>query len=300
MLLQELNGHDNIIRLLNVIKAENNMDLYLVFEYMETDLYNVIRANILKDIHQKFVVYQMFKALKYLHSAEIIHRDLKPSNVFINSDCHVKLGDFGLARTMSNDTIKHQPLVTDYVATRWYRAPEMLLGSTNYGMPVDMWSIGCIMVEMLIGKALFPGTSTKNQIALVLEITGLPKKEDYNEIRDKYQLQAEYYHLPNNIKRKSLKRLIPYIEKDCYDLIIKLLAFDPSIRPTVEEALEHPYVSQFHNIDEEIVCDRKIQIALDDNKRYKINYYQKKLYEEVLKRKLEIRKKILENFNKKK
>ena len=122
MLLQELNGHDNIIRLLNVIKAQNDIDLYLVFDYMEADLFNVIRANILQDIHKKFIIYQILKALKFIHSADIIHRDLKPSNIFINSDSHVKLGDFGLART-----VDHNPhmggVVTEYVATRWYRAP---------------------------------------------------------------------------------------------------------------------------------------------------------------------------------
>ena len=97
MLLQELNGHNNIIRLLNVIKAENNLDLYLIFDYMEADLFNVIRARILEDIHKKYIIYQTLKALKFIHSADIIHRDLKPSNIFINSDSRVKLGDFGLA-----------------------------------------------------------------------------------------------------------------------------------------------------------------------------------------------------------
>ena len=101
MLLQELNGHENIISLLNVIKAENEKDIYLVFEYMETDLHTVIRANILEPIHKKFIMYQLFKALKFLHSAGIIHRDLKPSNILINSDSFIKVCDFGLARCTS-------------------------------------------------------------------------------------------------------------------------------------------------------------------------------------------------------
>ena len=138
------------------------MDLYLIFEYMESDLYNVIKANILKDIHKKAIIYQILKALKFIHTANIVHRDLKPSNIFINSDCLVKIGDFGLARTLISQKKGYEPIVTDYVATRWYRAPEMLLGSPYYSKAVDMWSIGCILIETITRKPLFPGNSTKN------------------------------------------------------------------------------------------------------------------------------------------
>lgn len=300
MLLQELNGHENIIRLLNVIKAENNMDLYLIFEYMETDLYNVIKANLLQDVHKRFIIYQMLKAIKFIHSADIIHRDLKPSNIFINSDCQIKIGDFGLARTLSGSGKSSAPIVTDYVATRWYRAPEMLLGSKCYSKAIDMWSVGCILVELMYGHALFPGQSTKDQIMLVLQVTGLPDKDSYNIIKEKYKLDAEYYHLPDNIKKRSLRAYMPNAEKDCYDLVTKLLSFDPDKRLTVEEALEHPYVAMFHKSEEEIECDHKIKIILDDNKRYKIDYYRQKLYDEILKRKIEIRKKLLESLKKNK
>ena len=101
-LLNELN-HPNIIRLHNVIRAENDKDLYLVFEYREADLHNVISQRILQDIHIRFVVYQLAKAIKYLHSAELIHRDLKPSNILVNSDCHIKICDFGLVRCLAAD-----------------------------------------------------------------------------------------------------------------------------------------------------------------------------------------------------
>ena len=132
MFLQELNGHENIIRLRNIIRAENNKDLYLVFDFMETDLHHVIRANILEEIHKQYVIYQILKALKYIHSAELIHRDLKPSNVLINSECHVKVADFGLARSVAQIADDGKGVLTDYVATRWYRAPEILLGSKKY------------------------------------------------------------------------------------------------------------------------------------------------------------------------
>ena len=160
MFLQELNGHENIIRLRNIIKAENNKDLYLVFDFMETDLHHVIRAGILQDIHKQYIIYQTLKALKYIHSAELIHRDLKPSNILINSECHIKVADFGLARSVAAHGEDTNIKLTDYVATRWYRAPEILLGSTSYSKAVDMWSVGCILGELIVGKPIFPGTST--------------------------------------------------------------------------------------------------------------------------------------------
>lgn len=129
MLLQELNGHENIVKLFNVIKAENDKDLYLVFEYMESDLHAVIRAGILEEIHKVYIIYQTLKALKYMHSAQIIHRDLKPSNILINSECLVKVADFGLARSILQYDDESAPVMTEYVATRWYRAPEIVLGS---------------------------------------------------------------------------------------------------------------------------------------------------------------------------
>ena len=296
MLLQELNGHENIIRLLNVIKAENNMDLYLIFEYMESDLYNVIRANILQDIHKRYIIYQMLKALKFIHSADIIHRDLKPSNVFINSDCSIKLGDFGLARTLQNRKNGFLPIVTDYVATRWYRAPEMLLGATNYSKAVDMWSVGCILVELMTAKPLFPGKSTKNQIMLVLEVTGIPSKEDFEIVKENTGLQIDWEIFPLKMVKKSIKSIMPGSPSDAVDLVKKLLCFNPDQRLTVEQALEHSYLAGFHSEEDEYICDRKITIPLDDNKKYKIEEYRDKLYDEILRRKLEIRKKVLESL----
>ena len=210
MLLQELNGHDNIIRLLNVIRAENDLDLYLIFDYMEADLFNVIRAKILEEIHKKFIIYQTLKALKFIHSADIIHRDLKPSNIFINSDCHVKLGDFGLARTLNS---RKTGMITDYVATRWYRAPEMLLGSTNYGKPIDMWSVGCILFELVVGVPLLPGKSTKDMICMVFEVTGFPDREEFERVTNECEItKIEYDDLKNEKikKKKSFFNMIFY------------------------------------------------------------------------------------------
>ena len=154
--LQQMGSHENIIGLKNLLRAENDKDIYLVFEFMETDLHAAIRANILEDVHKQYIMYQAFKALKYMHSAELVHRDMKPAKLLLNAECLMKVADFGLARSViderNGDGELAPPCCTDYVATRWYRAPEILVGSDRYGKQVDMWSMGCIFAEMLQGK----------------------------------------------------------------------------------------------------------------------------------------------------
>ncbi|XP_070337931.1 mitogen-activated protein kinase 15 isoform X8 [Equus asinus] len=180
MLLQEFGDHPNIIRLLDVIRAENDRDIYLVLESMDTDLNAVIcKGGLLKDIHKRYIFYQLLRATKFIHSGHVIHRDQKPSNVLLDSSCLVKLCDFGLARSLSGlpEGPEGQAL-TEYVATRWYRAPEVLLSASRYTPGVDMWSLGCILGEMLRGKPLFPGTSTLHQLELILETIPPPSKED--------------------------------------------------------------------------------------------------------------------------
>lgn len=232
MFLQELN-HENIIRLFNVLRAENDRDIYLVFEFLETDLHQVIRANILEDIHKQYVVYQILRAIKYIHSGGLMHRDLKPSNCLLNAECHLKLCDFGLARSILADSPTQQNVVfTDYVATRWYRGPEILLGSTSYTKGVDMWAVGCILGELLIGQPLFPGTSTMNQLDRILEITGRPSAEDIEAINSPFA--ATMLDSIQNSQPKNLKDVFPKASDEAIDLLRKLLKFNPNKRLTAE------------------------------------------------------------------
>mmetsp|Transcript_11052 Transcript_11052/g.18482 ORF Transcript_11052/g.18482 Transcript_11052/m.18482 type:complete len:162 (+) Transcript_11052:267-752(+) len=160
----ELGGHPNIVNIINLRRAQNGLDIYIIFELMETDLHTIIRAEVCRDNQIRFIAWQVLKALKYIHSAEVCHRDLKPSNILVNRNCLAKLCDFGLARFMKDIDTFSDPVLTDYVATRWYRPPEILLGSPKYTLSIDIWSFGCILAEMYLSKPLFPGSSTLNQI----------------------------------------------------------------------------------------------------------------------------------------
>ena len=292
MFLQELNGHENIIRLRNIIKAENNKDLYLVFDHMEADLHHVIRAGILEEIHKQYVIYQLLKGMKYIHSAGLIHRDLKPANILINSDCQIKIGDFGLARSVNSSGDDTNIKLTDYVATRWYRAPEILLGSTKYSKAVDMWSIGCILGELIVGKAIFQGTSTLNQIEKVLELIGKPKTEDIEAVDSPHA--ATILSSINVTKKKSFQSFFANASETALDFLRKLLVFNPNHRLTIEEALKHPYVEQFSSPEEEIACDHIIEIQMDDNTKFSVKEYRSAIYDDISKKKREQKKRLIE------
>eukprot|EP01071_Lankesteria_metandrocarpae_P005032 Lankesteria_metandrocarpae@DN3817_c0_g1_i3.p1 len=285
MFLQELHGHDNIVRLLNVLKADNDRDIYLVFDYMETDLHAVIRAGILEEIHKQYIVYQLLKAIKYLHSGDLLHRDMKPSNILLNSECQVKIADFGLARSVATgkDDASNNPVLTDYVATRWYRAPEILLGSTKYTKGVDMWSLGCILGELVTGRPIFPGTSTMNQLERIMEVTGRPSPEQVDSMQSPFA--TTMLESLNLQKSKSFEEFFRGASRDAKDLLKQLLQFSPTGRISAERALKHPYVGQFHNQEEEPVCSKIIAIPIDDNTKYEVNDYREKVYTEVIRKK---------------
>ncbi|KAK2546193.1 Mapk15 [Columba livia] len=278
MFLQEFGEHPNIIKLLDVIRAQNDRDIYLVFESMETDLHAVIKkGNLLKDIHKCYILYQLLKATKFIHSGNVIHRDQKPSNVLLDAECFVKLCDFGLARALRQDGGGGAAL-TEYVATRWYRAPEVLLSSRRYTKGVDMWSIGCILGELLLGKPLFPGTSTVNQLERILRVVPAPAPEDILAMQSDYR--ASIINCMGCGQRVTLEEILPSSTPlPALDLLKKLLVFNPDKRLTAEEALQHPYVNRFHCPATEPSLDHDVILPLADDIQLSVAEYRNKLYE---------------------
>ncbi|NWW38341.1 MK15 kinase, partial [Panurus biarmicus] len=285
--LQEFGEHPNIIKLLDVIPAENDKDIYLIFESMETDLHAVIKkGNLLKDIHKCYILYQLLKATKFIHSGNVIHRDQKPSNVLLDARCCVKLCDFGLARSLCRrrGQPRASPALTEYVATRWYRAPEILLASRTYTKGVDMWSIGCILGEMLLGKPLFPGTSTMNQIEQILRVIPAPSPEDLLALQSEYKASV-IKHMSSRQRVAFEEIFPPSTPLPALDLLKKLLVFNPDKRLTAEEALQHPYVSRFHCPAREPSLDFDVILPLGDDVQLSVAEYRNKLYEMILEKK---------------
>ncbi|XVE84823.1 hypothetical protein DITRI_Ditri17bG0043800 [Diplodiscus trichospermus] len=201
-----------------------------------------------KDIYV-FFLYQLLRGLKYIHTANVFHRDLKPKNILANADCKLKICDFGLARVAFNDT----PTVifwTDYVATRWYRAPE-LCGSffSKYTPAIDIWSIGCIFAELLTGKPLFPGKNVVHQLDLMTDLLGTPSAEAIARVRNE---KARRY-LSSMRKKKPIpfSQKFPNADPLALRLLERMLAFEPKDRPTAEEALADPYFKSLAKVERE-------------------------------------------------
>lgn len=172
--------HENVIELKTIINPgpiEEFKEIYAIFELMETDLGSIIKSKQELSLdHIQFFMYQILRGMKYCHSAGILHRDLKPRNLLVNSNCDLKICDFGLSRADIPEFYECGSM-TDYISTRWYRAPELLFGSVYYTAAVDVWSIGWIFAELLTRTSFLPGTDTENQLELIIEMIGIPSKD---------------------------------------------------------------------------------------------------------------------------
>ncbi|XP_042779889.1 mitogen-activated protein kinase 15 isoform X2 [Panthera leo] len=285
MLLQQLGDHPNIIRLLDVIRAENDRDIYLVFESMDTDLNAVIcKGRLLKDVHKRFIMYQLLRATKFIHSGGVIHRDQKPSNILLDASCLVKLCDFGLARPLGGlPEGPEGPALTDYVATRWYRPPEVLLSSSWYTPGVDMWSLGCILGEMLRGRPLFPGTSTLHQLELILGTIPPPSKEDLLALSSSFS--ASVLPCLGSRPRQTLDALLPPdTPPEALDLLKGLLVFAPGKRLSAAQALRHPYVQRFHCPAREQTLDAAVRLPVLEGVQLSAPEYRRRVYQMILER----------------
>ncbi|OWZ45106.1 extracellular signal-regulated kinase 1/2 [Cryptococcus neoformans c45] len=281
---------ENIISVLDIIKPpsyDTFKEVYLVQELLETDLHRVIRTQDLSDDHCQYFLYQTCRALKALHSAEIIHRDLKPSNLLLNANCDLKVCDFGLARSTQTAFPaegNNQGFMTEYVATRWYRAPEVMLSFRMYTKSIDVWSVGCILAEMLSGKPLFPGKDYHNQLALILDVLGTPTIDEFHAITSKRS--KDYIRSLPFRKKRTFESIYPNANPLAIDFLRKTLTcksyvhfspsplpppqkkkkrkpaltpdppflapiVDPRKRYTVEQCLAHPYLDAYHDPEDE-------------------------------------------------
>ncbi|CAK9184822.1 unnamed protein product [Ilex paraguariensis] len=243
--------HANIIKIKDIIKPperETFNDVYIVYELMDTDLHQIIRSSqALTEDHCQYFLYQLLRGLKYIHSANVLHRDLKPSNLLLNADCDLKICDFGLARTTSETDF-----MTEYVVTRWYRAPELLLNCSAYTAAIDIWSVGCILMEIIKREPLFPGKDYVQQLGLITELLGSPEESDLGFLRS--DNARRYVKQLPHFPRQPFLQKFPDMSPVAIDLAEKMLVFDPAKRITVEEALNHPFLSSLHEINEEPTC----------------------------------------------
>ncbi|XVF52245.1 hypothetical protein PTKIN_Ptkin05aG0003500 [Pterospermum kingtungense] len=225
-------NHPNIVKLKEVIR-ENDI-LYFVFEYMECNLYQLMkdREKLFSEVEIRNWCFQVFQGLAYMHQRGYFHRDLKPENLLVTKDT-IKIADFGLAREISS-----RPPYTEYVSTRWYRAPEVLLQSNLYTSKVDMWAMGAIMAELFTLRPLFPGSSEADEIYKICSVIGTPVKDLWPDGLN--LASAINYQFPQ-FSGVHLSVLIPSASDDAINLITSLCSWDPCKRPTSAEALQHPF-----------------------------------------------------------
>ncbi|KAM6971248.1 serine/threonine-protein kinase MAK isoform 5-T6 [Tautogolabrus adspersus] len=231
--LKKLN-HANVVKLKEVIRENDH--LYFVFEYMKENLYQLMKDRENKMFSEneiRNIMFQVLSGLVFVHKHGFFHRDMKPENLLCMGPELVKIADFGLARE-----IRSKPPYTDYVSTRWYRAPEVLLRSSTYSSPIDLWAVGCIMAELYTLRPLFPGNSEVDEVFKICQVLGTVKKTDWPE---GYQLaSAMNFRFPQCVPT-HLKTLIPNASNEAIVLMKDLLQWDPKKRPTAVQALRYPY-----------------------------------------------------------
>ncbi|KAH8376530.1 hypothetical protein KR093_000013 [Drosophila rubida] len=246
-------SHPNIVKLKEVIRE--NDTLYFVFEYMKENLYQMIkdRDTHLPEPELKSILFQVLTGLAFMHRHGFFHRDLKPENLLCSGPELIKIADFGLARE-----IRSRPPFTDYVSTRWYRAPEVLLHSTNYGSTIDLWAMGCIMAELYTFRPLFPGSSEVDQLFKICSVLGTPGKSDWP---DGYRLAAMiHFRYPDCIK-VPLSSVVSRCSQTGLDLLEDMLAYDPEKRPTAQQSLKYPYFHALKRISPTAATKANVKLS---------------------------------------
>lgn len=267
--------HENVIGLLDVFTADLSLslfdDFYLVMPFMGTDLGKLLKLQRLSEEKIQYLVYQMLKGLKYIHSAGIIHRDLKPGNLAINEDCELKILDFGLARQADSE-------MTGYVVTRWYRAPEIILCWMHYTQTVDIWSVGCIMAEMLQGKPLFKGSDYLDQLTEIMKITGTPPPEFVSKLESEDAKQ--YIKTLPKMEKKDLEKVLSTTNPQAVSVLERMLLLDPESRVAAADALTLPYFSEFREPGEE--TEAQLYDDTVDNTDMPLSRWKRSTFTEIL------------------
>lgn len=233
-LLRHLRGHENVVELLDLMTAPPHTskfkDLYIVTNLFDTDMQRIIASSQpVSERHVQYLAYQILRGLKWIHSASVMHRDLKPANLLVNASCELVICDFGLARFVGEDDAAPK---TEYVMTRWYRAPEVLCGAMEYGPQADVWSAGLIVAELFTRGPLFKGTSSMHQLQCIFELLGTPDAAVLRRLAtpDAFPEITSLGVFPPT----PLEGLLRGASADAVDLISRMLQFDPAERITVE------------------------------------------------------------------
>ncbi|ERE74411.1 cyclin-dependent kinase 18-like protein [Cricetulus griseus] len=264
-LLKDLK-HANIVTLHDLIHTDRS--LTLVFEYLDSDLKQYLDhcGNLMSMHNVKIFMFQLLRGLAYCHRRKILHRDLKPQNLLINERGELKLADFGLARAKSVPTKTY----SNEVVTLWYRPPDVLLGSTEYSTPIDMWGVGCILYEMATGKPLFPGSTVKEELHLIFRLLGTPTEETWPGVMSLPEFRA--YNFPRYLPQPLLSHA-PRLDTEGINLLTSLLLYESKSRMSAEAALSHPYFQslgeRIHQLDDtaSIFSLKEIQLQKDPGYR---------------------------------
>jgi serine/threonine protein kinase len=257
--------HENVVGLVDLIPPQEDKkfdDVYVVMDLMDTDLHKIIYSkNKLSDDHIQYFIYQVLRGMKYIHSAGVLHRDLKPSNLLLNGNCDLKICDFGLARGVAVEADAGD--LTEYVVTRWYRAPEVMCSCKEYGPKIDVWAIGCILAELHGRKPLFPGDDYIEQMKLIFGVIGSPSAADKKFITNEHALT--WINGLDTSPKRELNTIYPTANPLALDLMEKMLKFDPNQRISVTEALAHPYLAKLHNIRTETTHSRAFDFSFENS-----------------------------------